>query len=165
MECQAETTYCPVPFRSKYSTGDDNHNGDLGALCPEDINRGEVAPNPGLVGVCVRQRHSLGDHPSSGTTGPGESGHVRMRTPAHHTAPQATAMAKAEVTSVTSASRLGSRFALEVALLWRHLRGAEGRDTGSWDAWSYTPRWDSQVTSPPPLPCSICRSFLRFSAY
>lgn len=78
---------------------------------------------------------------------------------AHPSTPQATASAKAEATRMTSASRLGSRCAVEVPCRGRPLRAAQDRDAGSRSRGDSIPRG----LSPPhllfPLPCSGDHSF------
>ena len=128
---------------------DDNHNAGNSTL-----KTSTAAPKP----RSGTEAQSGSPCSSSPAPRPGGSGPVCVGLPPG-TPPLATASTKAEATSVTPASRLGSGSALEVALLQRCLRAAEGRDTASWAAGSSPPRWESQPRRIL-LPCSACRSSL-----
>ena len=128
---------------------DDNHNAGNSTL-----KTSTAAPKP----RSGTEAQSGSPCSSSPAPRPGGSGPVCVGLPPG-TPPLATASTKAEASSVTPASRLGSGSALEVALLQRCLRAAEGRDTASWAAGSSPPRWESQPRRIL-LPCSACRSSL-----
>lgn len=111
--------YLPPCFLAANTLQEDSHKGRLGAWNTEAINRVKEVPDPiRLAGAIVAEARPWRRPLLQGSL-------ARQQWPSQHAhplSPQATASTKAEATGMTSASRLGSRRALEAPFCGRSRR-------------------------------------------